>query len=71
MPGKRSSDLVAARKGLLDAIEALERHKDALVLVGAQAVYMWTDHICPTSITKVHERQLLVCIRGFRGAEPP
>jgi hypothetical protein len=45
MPGKRSPDLIAARQGLLDALEALEQHKDALVLVGAQAVYMWTDHI--------------------------
>lgn len=45
MPGNRSPELIAARRGLLDAIQALEPHRDALILVGAQAVYMWTDHI--------------------------
>lgn len=33
-------ELVNARKGLLDAIEALGRHREAVVLVGAQAIYM-------------------------------
>jgi len=45
MLGNRSPDLIAARKGLLDAIEALEQHRNALVLVSAQAVYMWSDQI--------------------------
>ena len=36
------SDLVAARKALLDALEALEPQRDALVLIGAQAIYLWT-----------------------------
>lgn len=31
-----------ARTGLLDALEALESHLDALVIVGAQAVYLHT-----------------------------
>ena len=31
---------VAARRVLLDALEALHDHRDAIVLVGAQAVYM-------------------------------
>lgn len=31
---------VAARRALLDAIEALDSHRDALVLVGAQAIYL-------------------------------
>lgn len=37
-----SEEYVVARRTLLDALEALERHRDALVLVGAQAVYLHT-----------------------------
>ena len=33
---------VLARRGLLDALEALREHQDAIVLVGAQAVYLRT-----------------------------
>ncbi len=35
-------DMVAARTALLDALDALEAHRDALVLIGAQAIYLWT-----------------------------
>ncbi len=42
MPGVRDSLYVRARAGLLDAAEALATHLDAMVLVGAQAVYMHT-----------------------------
>jgi hypothetical protein len=31
---------VAARKGLLDALDALAPHREALILVGAQAIYL-------------------------------
>jgi hypothetical protein len=31
-----------ARTGLLDALKALQSHLDALVIVGAQAVYLHT-----------------------------
>jgi hypothetical protein len=34
--------LIAARRALLDALEALEEHRDALVLIGAQAIYLHT-----------------------------
>ncbi len=33
---------VAARRALLDALDALEEHIDSLVLVGAQAIYLHT-----------------------------
>lgn len=33
---------VAARSALLDALEALSAHRDALVLIGAQAIYLHT-----------------------------
>lgn len=34
--------LVKAREALLDALKALSAHRDAIVLVGAQAVYLYT-----------------------------
>lgn len=37
-----SPEYVAARRVLLDALEALRPHKDAVVLAGAQAVYLRT-----------------------------
>lgn len=42
MPGEPDPQYVLARRALLDALEALEPHLDALVLVGAQAVYLHT-----------------------------
>lgn len=33
---------VAARRVLLDALEALEAHRDSVILVGAQAIYLHT-----------------------------
>ncbi len=44
MPGDdRDPSLVEARRGLLDALDALGPHAARLVLVGAQAVYLHTD----------------------------
>ena len=42
MPGGRNPDpeYVAARRVLLDALEALGTHRKAVVLVGAQAIYL-------------------------------
>ncbi|KGN32993.1 hypothetical protein N802_16605 [Knoellia sinensis KCTC 19936] len=37
-----TDELTMARAGLLDAMEALESHLDALVIIGAQAVYLHT-----------------------------
>ena len=33
---------ISAREGLLDAVEALGAHGDAVILVGAQAIYVHT-----------------------------
>ena len=41
MPGA-SDDLAAPRRTLLDALGALDSQLDALVLIGAQAIYIWT-----------------------------
>ena len=42
MPGEPDPLYVLARKVLLDALSALESHLDALILVGAQAIYVHT-----------------------------
>ncbi len=34
--------VVAARSALLDAMQALDAHRDALILIGAQAIYLHT-----------------------------
>lgn len=41
MFGELEAPYWAARKALLDAWDALQGHADAVVLVGAQAVYLW------------------------------
>jgi len=38
MPGAPDPEYVAARRTLLDALEALGDHRDSIVVVGAQAV---------------------------------
>ena len=42
MPGARrpEPEYVAARRVLLDALEALGPHRKAVILVGAQAIYL-------------------------------
>lgn len=39
MPGEHDREHVEARRVLLDALEAPGRHRKAVVLVGAQAIY--------------------------------
>ncbi len=41
-PPGASDLLVQARSALLDALEALREHRDAIVLIGAQAIYLHT-----------------------------
>jgi hypothetical protein len=42
MPGAPDPEYVSARRALLDALEALGEHRDSIVVVGAQAVYLHT-----------------------------
>lgn len=42
MPGEPDRLYIEARRALLDALEALAPHRDSLILVGAQAVYLHT-----------------------------
>lgn len=39
---ERDPQVVSARRALLDALEALGPHRDAVILVGAQAIYIHT-----------------------------
>ena len=41
-PGDADGLLVAARSALLDALDALDVHRDSVVVIGAQAIYMRT-----------------------------
>jgi hypothetical protein len=46
MPGDEiDSSVIAARRGLLDALEALGPHAQEAVLIGAQAVYVHTQDV--------------------------
>jgi hypothetical protein len=42
MHGAPDPEYVTARRALLDALEALSEHRDSIVIVGAQAVYLRT-----------------------------
>jgi hypothetical protein len=42
-PGGTDDLLVQARSALLDALNALEKHRDAIIVIGAQAIYLRTD----------------------------
>jgi hypothetical protein len=42
MPGDLDQEYVRARRVLLDALAALSEHRDAVILVGAQAIYLHT-----------------------------
>ena len=43
METTHDEDQIDAREALLDAVEALGRHIDAVILVGAQAIYVHTE----------------------------
>ena len=42
MPGDLEPGYILARRVLLDALEALAEHHEAVILVGAQAIYLHT-----------------------------
>ena len=55
------TDLYArARAALLDALEALEAHRDAVVLVGAQAIYLYTGHTDVPIATETKDTDLAI-----------
>jgi len=80
MPGERDPVYVAARRALLDGLDALSPHLSSVVVVGAQAVYMHTGDthmavaeftsdadlaIGPQFLAKEPKIQALLESRGF------
>jgi hypothetical protein len=49
---------VKARRALLDALEALEDHRDGLILVGAQAIYLYTGEADVPIATRTKDSDL-------------
>jgi hypothetical protein len=62
-----SEAYIAARRALLDALDALAVHLDALVLVGAQAVYVHTGEADVAVATHTTDGDLVVNPDGLSG----
>ncbi|MGH7804777.1 MAG: GSU2403 family nucleotidyltransferase fold protein [Candidatus Binatia bacterium] len=60
------ADTANARRALLDALEALHEHRDALVLVGAQAVYFYTGDADVPIATQTKDADLAVVPSALR-----
>lgn len=65
-----SKEAVAARKALLDAAEVLGDHIDSLVLVGAQAVYLYTGDADVPIATTTRDSDVAID-PGLLESEPP
>ena len=86
MSGGADPLYISARTALLDAADALAEQLDALVLVGAQAIYLQTDHVefaaaeyttdadfcvSPAALTDAPLLPSLLKARGFSPREHP
>jgi hypothetical protein len=60
MRGEPTELYVRSRRALLDALDALEKHIDALVLVGAQAIYIHTGEVDEAIATETKDSDLVV-----------
>lgn len=52
--------LIEARSTLLDAVDALSSHREAIVLVGAQAIYQYTGHADVPIATSTKDSDLVI-----------
>lgn len=59
---------VQARRVLLDALEALRDRREALVLVGAQAIYLYTGEADVPVATRTKDSDLAIVPTGLRGS---
>ena len=65
-PGEPTlSVLIEARRALLDACDALRRHLDVIVLVGAQAIYMHTAEASVALAEFTRDSDLALDVRGL------
>jgi hypothetical protein len=68
MPGADDL-LIAARSALLDALDALSAHREAIVLVGAQAIYLYTGDADVPIATTTKDSDLVID-PGLIGDDP-
>jgi hypothetical protein len=61
--------LIRARSALLDALEALDRHREAVIVVGAQAVYLHTGQADVALAEATKDSDLAIDPRAL-GADP-
>jgi hypothetical protein len=59
--------LTASRRALLDALEALRPHLDAVVVIGAQAIYMHTGAAPVALAETTKDSDLAVDSRALSG----
>ncbi len=52
--------LIRARRSLLDALDGLAEQRDAVILVGAQAVYLYTGHADVPIATRTRDSDLAI-----------
>ena len=67
MAGEPDPRYVVARRVLLDALAALEDHRDNLVIIGAQAVYYWTSEADLYVAPFTSDADLCIDPRGLKG----
>lgn len=68
MPGDNDSLLVRARSVLLDALTALAEHRDTVIVIGAQAIYLHTS-AAPIAVAEAtKDSDLAVDVRALRNA---
>ncbi len=65
MPGASNAE-VRARAALLDALEALGAHRDAVVLIGAQAIYIHTGEAPVALAPFTKDTDLAIDVRALR-----
>jgi hypothetical protein len=65
-----AAEYVAARTVLLDALEALGSQREAVVVVGAQAVYLWTGDAGITGVAPYTTDADLALAPAWLAAEP-
>ena len=66
MNPRGSADLlVQARSALLDALEALAEHRDAVIVIGAQAIYLHTGNAQVALAEATKDTATSPWIRGY------
>lgn len=68
MPGDDDELLVRARSALLDALTALAEHRDSVIVIGAQAIYLHTG-AAPVAVAEAtKDSDLAIDVRALRQA---